>query len=280
MINPNTKLTIYHDNGGSFEDHSREAFDFSRDAFNLTLSHTASYLYVGFYKPVNSVFIQLNTVNTNANLMAGEFFNGSTWSPLRNLFDDTKGFTRSGFITWDRNQTSQASNSINGNTMYWVRFRPSVTHSNTVVQAINFVFTDDNDLSYEVPEITDTNHLAGKTSHILTHVAVRNEILQSLINKDYSKTNPTTGLKEDLTCWDILDVHQLKQACIFLALSKIYFNFSDSIEDKYYQKYKDYYSKFKSSFELSQLALDSNDDGIEDDAETQTENFSIKRITR
>lgn len=280
MINPNTKLTVYHDNDGVYEDLSLDAFDFSRDAFSVSLNKDTSYLYLGFYKPINSVFVQINTANTNANSFSAEYYTGSSWTALSNFYDDTKGFIRSGFISWDRNQVSQESNLVNGTRMYWIRLRPSVTHSSTIMQALSFVFCDDSDLTYEVPEITDTNHLAGKTSHILTHVAVRNEILQSLNNKDYKKTNPTTGLKEDLTCWDILDLHQLKQACIFLALSKIYYNFSDSIDDKYYQKYKDYYSKFKSSFELSQLALDTDDDGIKDDEETQTESFSIKRITR
>lgn len=279
MLNTNTKLKLWHDADGTFTDLSSYGFDFSRDTFSLTLNQSTSYLYIGYYKPINSCFVQINTVNTNANTFTAEYYNGSAWVEF-DLNDDSKGFTRSGFLSWDRNLSGQSSVTINSHSAYYIRLRPSVTHSTTVIQAVNFVFADDTDLTYEVPEITDTNHLAGKTSHILTHVAVRNEILQALNNKDYKKNNATTGLKEDLTCWDILDIHQLKQACIFLALSKIYFNFSDSTDDKYYQKHKDYYAKFKQSFELSQLALDKNDDGIKDDFETQAENFSIKRITR
>ena len=100
------------------------------------------------------------------------------------------------------------------------------------MQALSFVFCDDNDLTYEVPEITDTSHLAGKTSHILTHVAVRNEILQSLNNKDYKKTNPTTGLKEDLTCWDILDLHPIEEGLAYSRLIEEFKLTQQQVADK------------------------------------------------
>lgn len=277
MIDPNTKLTIYHsDSLGIFQNYSDSAFDFARDEFTLQLT-TEDYLYIGFYKPISCFYVQIKTTNTVANTFNIEAFNGSSWSSI-SANDDTKGFTRSGFITFDRTDLGQTE--VNNVNKHWVRLSPTVNHASTVISAINFVFCDDNDLVYEVPEITDTNHLAGKTSHILTHVAVRNQILQSLNNKNYTKTNPETGIKEDLTCWDVLNVHQLKQAAMFLALSKIYFNFSDDVADKFYQKHKDYESRFQSAFELSRLALDDNDDGLVSTEEVMKENFNILRIKR
>lgn len=280
MLDTNTKLTVLHDANSVFADHSKEAFDFSRDTFSLTLNKDTSYLYVGFYKPINSCFVSLSTANTNANSFTAEYYNGSSWTAVSDFYDDTKGFTRSGFMTWDRNQTNQASTTINSTSLFWIRLRPSVTHSATTLNGINFLFADDQDLTYEVPEITDTNHLAGKTSHILTHVAARNEILQSLNNKDYKKLNPTTSYREDLTAWDILEGSQLKQAAVYLALSKIYFNFSDATDDKYHQKSKHFYAKFKEAFQLSQLSLDANDDGLLDVAEKASSTFSILRVKR
>lgn len=279
MLNTDTKLTVYHDANGVFADHSSEAHDFSRDSFSLTLSSTTSYLYIGYRKPINSLFVSIGTVNTNANSFTAQYYNGSTWTAL-SVSDDTKGFTRSGFMTWDRNQTNQAATSINSTSLFWIRLRPSVTHSATILNGINFLFADDNDLTFEVPEITDSNHLAGKTSHVLTHVAVRNQILQSLNNKNLKKHNLTTGLQEDLNAWDLLDYNQLKQAAVFLALSKIYFNFSDQVGDKYSVKSESYYNQFKSAFEVSRLALDTNNDGIKDTAEVQASGFNVIRMTR
>jgi hypothetical protein len=279
VLNTDTKLTVYHDANGVFADHSSEAHDFSRDSFSLTLSSTTSYLYIGYRKPINSLFVSIGTVNTNANSFTAQYYNGSTWTAL-SVSDDTKGFTRSGFMTWDRNQTNQAATSINSTSLFWIRLRPSVTHSATILNGINFLFADDNDLTFEVPEITDSNHLAGKTSHVLTHVAVRNQILQSLNNKNLKKHNLTTGLQEDLNAWDLLDYNQLKQAAVFLALSKIYFNFSDQVGDKYSVKSESYYNQFKSAFEVSRLALDTNNDGIKDTAEVQASGFNVIRMTR
>lgn len=275
MININTKLKVFHNS----TDYSNSAFDFSRDTFSLTLLST-DYLYIGFSKPINSVYVQLNTVNTNANTLTAQYHNGSTWTALSNVYDDTKGFTRSGFITWDRNQSNEAATTVNSESAYWIRLQPSVSHSATVVQAINFIFVDDNELTLEVPEITDTQHLTGKTSHILTHVAVRNQILQDLNNKSYYKLNPTTGIKEDLTCWDILDANQIKQAATFLALSKIYFNFSDSPGDKYSEKSAYYNNKYKEAFQLSRLSLDVDDDGLSDVEEKTSEPLTIVRMRR
>lgn len=280
MLDTNTKLTVLHDANSVFTDHSKEAFDFSRDAFSLTLNKDTSYLYVGFYKPINSCFVSLSTANTNANSFTAEIYNGSSWTAATDFYDDTKGFTRSGFMTWDRNQTNQASTAINSTSLFWIRLRPSVTHSATILNGLNFLFADDQDLTYEVPEITDTNHLAGKSSHILTHVAARNEILQSLNNKDYKKLNPTTSYREDLTAWDILEGSQLKQAAVYLALSKIYFNFSDATDDKYHQKSKHFQAKFKEAFQLSQLSLDEDDDGLLDSSEKASSTFSIIRVKR
>lgn len=95
---------------------------------------------------------------------------------------------------------------------------------------------------------------------------------------DFKKIS--NGKKEDLTPWDILDAHQLKQAAIFLALAKIYFNFSDSTDDKYYQKYNDYMLRYRDAFNLASLYLDSNDDGKINEEERLREPFSNLRIKR
>lgn len=279
LVDTNLKLTVLHDANGSFSNHSNDALDFSRDSFALTLTQTTSYLYIGYRKPINTIYFQLDTPNTNANTLSMQYWNGSSWTTLSNAQDDTKGLTRSGFITWDRNQTNEATTTVNSTTLYWVRFQPSVTTSAMTVAGISFIFADDQDLKQEVPEITDSNHLAGKTSHILTHVATRNQIIQDLRNKDYTRTNQNTSLKEDLTVWDILDANQLKQAAIFLSLSKIYFNFSDQPNDKYEQKSLAYFNKYEKAIALSRLSLDTDDDGLSDSFETQ-KLFTTSRMVR
>jgi hypothetical protein len=279
MVDNNIKLTVYHDANTVFTDLSKECLDFSRDTVSVTLAASTSYLYVGFRKPINSIYINLDTPNTNACTLSMQFYNGTSWTSLADAQDDTKGLTRSGFITWSRNQLLDSEYTVNSTLKYWVRFQPSVTNSATVVSGISFLFADDQDLKQEVPEIADSNHLAGKVSHVLTHTAVRNQIIQDLRNKDYKHKNLVTGLNEDLTVWDILDANQLKQAAIFLALSKIYFNFSDTTDDKYDQKSKSFEAKYNKALDLARLSIDDNNDGKIDTFE-QLKEFSQMRIRR
>lgn len=279
MIDNNIKLTVYHDNNSSFSDYTQDAFDYSRDAFSLTLTQNTSYFYVGYKKPINLLYVDFTTPTTNSNTLSMQYWNGSTWTTLSNANDDTKGFTRSGFIEWDRNQLTETSKSVNSTTLFWYRFQTSVTTSAMSINGISFIFADDQDLKTEVPEIADQEHLQGLASHILIHVATRNQIIQDLRNKDYNHRNLTTGIKESLTVWDILDANQLKQAAIFLSLSKIFFNYSDAVGDKYEQKSNSYMVKYERAIELSRLSIDTNNDGLADVFE-QAREFKNIRIMR
>jgi hypothetical protein len=278
MVDNNIKLTILSEPTASvFTDISNECKDYSRDMASITLA-TTSNLYVGFKKPINNLYVDFLTPNVTASVLTIKYYNGSSFVTT-NADDDTKGFTRSGFISWDRNQTTETATTINSVTLFWYKISCSVTMAATVINGISFIFADDQDLKQEVPEIADTEHLTGKTSHILTHVAVRNQIIQDLRSKDYTTTNATTGLKEDLTVWDILDLNQLKQAAIFLALSKIFFNYSDDAEDNYMSKSNAYLDKYSKALAVSRLSLDTDNDGITDEVE-QLKEFSSFRLTR
>ena len=279
MVDNNIKLNILHNNNGTFTDYSNECLDYSRDSATFTVVNPTGFIYIGYKKPFNSVYIDLSTPNLNSNTLDLAYWNGATWSPLSGGLDDTKGLTRSGFITWDRNQFDETAKAVNATTLYWIRLQPGATTTAMTFNGISFLFCDDQDLKSEVPEIVDSNHLAGKTSHILTHIAVRNQLLQDLRNKDYKHKNYTTGLYEDLTVWDILDASQLKQAAIFLALSKIYFNFSDSVDDIYKSKSDKYYSRYENAIKLARISIDEDNDGLTDTFEGMVEfkNIRIKR---
>lgn len=66
MLQLKNKLTILHDDNGSFSDFSNEALAFDRDTFTTDLNQNEDYLYVGYYKPINNFFVELGTANTNA----------------------------------------------------------------------------------------------------------------------------------------------------------------------------------------------------------------------
>jgi len=266
MLRVKNKLTVFDDNNSSFTDYSREALDFDRDAFTITLNSSTSYLYVGFYKPINIFYVELGTANTNAGVLAGEYYNGTTWASLTGMYDETASLTRSGFIQFDRNLTDEASVAVDGTIKYWYRFRPSVTHSATIINGLNLVFADDNDLKREHYEISDALP-SGESSFILAHVAARDEIIQYLRNSGHYKQSLSDGLNKDVTIFDILDMGQIKLAATYLALSKIMLSRQDEVDDYYMQQSRHYRGMYSTAIKTFYLDLDQNDDGIKDISE-------------
>ena len=263
MLRIKNKLSVIHDDNSVFKEYSNEAIDFDRDTFTIDLNQDDDYLYVGFEKPINMFYVELGTANINAGSFSGEYYNGTAWASLSGFYDETASLTRSGFVQWERNQTTEESLAVNSITKYWYRFRPSVTHSSTIVNGLNIIFADDQDLKreyFEASELLPEN----ETSHILTHVAARDHIIQHLRNSGHFKRNVNSGVNKDITVFDILDVGQIKLAATYLALSKIFLSVQDSSDDVFLEKSRHFKSLFGSAIKTFYLDLDSDDDGIHD----------------
>lgn len=276
MIDPASKLTVFHDDNASFVNHTEAAADFIRDTFDIELIAAEDYLYLGFFKPFSAAYFKFITANVNANTMAMEYWDGSAWTS-KFVTDETLGFTRSGFMFWDR--AGMESTTVNSVTGYYVRFKPSADHSATTLRGINLVFADDAALKNEFFEIDNSNLLPpGETDHIAHHVAARNTIVQSLRNLQYIKLD-YTGTYVNITQWDLFDMFEIRQAAVMLTLSKIFFILSDSQEDTWWAKYREYQDKYEEAFKIARLSLDSNDDGVKDPNENQVK-FKVQRWQR
>lgn len=274
MIDRRTQLDVLYDADGTFTDYTVEAVDFSRDEFSATLNQSTDYLYFGYYKPINAIYFEIATANTNSGNLDFEYYNGSAWTALT-VRDETNDLSRSGYITWTR-PTDQAETSVNGTTKYWVRCRPDASTTNVTFQGINLVFSDDNALKQEFYEIDDTSLIpSGQNSHIMSHISARNDIMQRLRNMGMVKYNSTTG-EESLTQWDLLNIYEIREAAKYLALSKIFFSLSDELDDVWYRKHAEYSDKYEQVFQGLQLTIDSDDDGAEDDAETRNKRGSTR----
>lgn len=258
-------LLVFHDNNTVFADVSFEANNYTRDSFGLELIAAEDFLYIGLFKRFNAVYIEMSTVNTNANTFSTAAFSkdGGSFTALTEFKDDTKGFTRSGFISWTRKQTDWDKTTINGEDLFWVRLKPSADHiSTTAIQGLNIVFSDDNELLGEFRTIND--FLAtGDTSFITYHQAARDHIVQMIRNRGKSKTDTSNNLS-NITKWDLLDKEEIAQAAKHLALSKIFFSVSDGPDDKWYQRYRDHESFYNRAFDVFFLTLDKDDDGTVD----------------
>ena len=258
------KLSILHDDNSSFLEYTSIAWDYSRDDFVLPMVSADDYLYVGYEKPINALYIEMSAVNTVANTLTIEFHNGTAWGSVADLYEDTRGMTRSGFTQWSRNQTDEALTTINSIEKYWYRISASADFSTgTSVMAINLVLSDDNDLKgewYEVLNMLPSN----EDSFILKHVASRNQIIQKIRNDGKFKTEVTTGTFLDIDVFDLLQYDQLRQASKYLTLSKIFFNLHDDVDDVHLQKSDKYNRMYIEAVDLFYLDLDKDNDGIRD----------------
>jgi len=280
VIDPKIKLTVLHDDGGAFTDFSNEAVDYTRDEFDLVLT-TDDKLYIGFSKPFNAAYLELNTANTNATTFTAEYNDGTNWVSLATFFDESKGATRSGFFRWDK-PTDWAEATVDSKSRFFIRISTSANMlAGTKFQGLNLVFSDDQDLKKLFPEVLSTSVLpSGAPSHILAHLAARDDIIQELRNKGYIINEGTLpGNKKVLTVWDLLDVEEIRRAAAYRALAQVYFEISDNPDDIYWAKYNDYLSKYSRMNLVTKLSVDTDNDGIKDTSEASAESRMV-RVSR
>jgi len=264
------KILVYDSTGPTYTDRTEEAFGFDRDTFALALE-TTDYLYIGRDKPFTALYSETSVANAVSASLSASYYNGTAWAALTLLAENTKAFSRSGFVKWAVPKSGStvlwASNAVNSITKYWVRLAVGANlTATTALQGLNIVFSDDQDLKSEDRAILamlprDENDVRV-TSHILAHVAAREAIIESLRRKGNYKVLDSDGTVEGVDEWDILDVGQVRQASTFKALSKIYYQASDSVDDIHYAKAKDYDAQAQTALDLFLLTLDTDDDGI------------------
>lgn len=248
------KLSILYYDGTSYTDNSNEAADFKRDSFSANIIAGSDYIYVGYEKFINALYVHMVTPNVNIADLTMEYYSETGWKSLE-ICDETNGLTRNGFVTWER-QTDGANTIVNGKEQCWFRIAVSADTSAVEFQGINLIFSDDNSISdYEPGLLDDCFYPNGQTSHILRHVAARNYIMSVLT----IKADKNSDSKIDY--WDILDIYELREAANYYAISQIYFNLSDDPEDQYWAKYLDYRQKFDKMFELGSPLIDLNNNG-------------------
>jgi hypothetical protein len=189
----------------------------SINSLALSLVMTASgpdYLYLGVKKPFTTRYFYFATPNTNPCTLTVEYWNGTAWTAVEDLIDQTHGFTQSGFISWTgssnwnyKEQTPiVASSSVDPKLyLYWVRIRVSADLSaSTSLQAILNLFCDDTLFQAMYPNIaTSAYYPSGKTNFLEQYEAAKNMVVLRLKQK---------GEIKDET--EILDITEVAAAAV------------------------------------------------------------------
>lgn len=238
-------------------DVSDSANDYLTDSFTIINGP----IELELYKPFYQVYCDVTIPAEDTDLFLGEYWDGATYQPLQ-IFDQTKGLARSGWIKF------YLPTDLKGAT----KIRLTRSSFEAACSGINIVFSDDLQLKKEMVDVV-VFRPKNATSFITYHVAARDEIIQRIRNQGKIK-NSLNKIEK----WDILDIEEIKQAATYLALSKICFNISNGVDDKYYQQSKDYMDHFAKAFDLFFMTIDVNDDGIIDIGEKASIQFI--RITR
>ena len=269
-----SKLTVLVEASSVFTNKSDALCDFSGDTESITLT-AAGHLYIGFSKAVRSVYFHATTLSTGTRTTTVSYYDGSAWVAADSM-DDTKGFTRSGFITWilpeDMHKTT-----VNALELWWIRIDVSVDTSAMVVQAISGLFSDDNELKKEFPKIMDAGFLLGQTSHVLIHEATRDDIMQRFRNRGVRGRRPD-GYYQRMTFWDLTDFQEIRQGATLLALSKILHNVSDSSkDDNWGAKSKEFAKKADLALDLAWTTYDRWGENTETDKPSDTSVVYLRR---
>ena len=270
-------LVVKFDDNSVFNDISQEMRDYLRDDFTTDFISAEDLLYNGLFKPFFSVFIEVQTAPSGSANLSAEYFDGTAWQPLA-IQDDTNGLSRSGFISWERDiEDSWELGTVDSDELFWIRFSVDSDLGALTMRGDNMLLSDDNDLRSEQRQIDD--QLArGDISFVAYQLAARNEIIQTLRNGGYFTKTDSAVAVNDLNVWDILKPDQLRNASKFLVLSKIMFDVSSNVDDKWQSKSREYRNMFGEAFKLYILSLDFDDDGKNDNAENNF--FRVSRFTK
>lgn len=270
-----SRLTIQY--GPLFTDVSDALCDFAVDNATITLLNTAS-LWIGFEKPISSLFFYATTPSTDTRKITVSMFNSSinAWDVVQST-DDTAGFTRSGFITWIL-PLQMAPAQVNTVSNYWVKINVDSSTTATVFRAISALFSDDRELKKEFPSIMNSNFLlGGTTDHYLIHETCRNDIVQYFRKKGLRRLGNDCNMKKFMA-FDIMDIDEVRTAATYMALSKIFSNVANSAnaEDNWLAKSKMYKKMADEALNTAYLTWDTMSDGAKNN-QSQIANITLHR---
>jgi len=149
----------------SYTDYTDEINNYTSNDVDLLPStpSVGDAFYFGLYNKFTGIAIRIETAGSDITI-TWKYWNGSSWTNLPNVVDNTNSFTTSGgnYIYWDR-PTDWQQNTVNGVTAYWIKAEVTSVGSNPTQPKASYAYSGKytgNDGSY-------TDHLSD--GHVLSH---------------------------------------------------------------------------------------------------------------
>lgn len=268
---------VFSDNG-TLDDFSVALSKYTGQVKTFTPVTGQDFLYVGSRLPFNHLYFNIipptvdpqNPIAPVDATMKVEYFDGTTWNQVVEVIDETVGFTVPGFVQftpnrqkgWMMRSTNYAGEKVTGleqvviYDFYWTRISFDVTLNETTLKWVGNLFSDDEDLGVEYPDLvranTITSFKAGKTNWQEQHARAASLLIDDLVNK---------GLIYG--AGQILDWREFTNACICKTAEIIYNSFGDDYKDDVIAARKEYNARLNKRFSR----IDINGDATENEKE-------------
>lgn len=263
LINRNVTRTVKNST-----ETTKETSTPATSALSFALTTTDKF-YVGFKEKFAARYFHLSVANTNACTLTVKYWDGSAFSAVQDLVDQTIGFTTSGFISW-QNQTDWALKALTPITdveLYWIEITVSTNLSaTTAMQAVLNLFCDDAMVRQYYPElITDTRWLpSSRTDYLEQYVAAKDLIVQRLKQKG--------AIKDES---QILDLNEVAIPATHAAAFIIMFPVLSGEEER--ARAKDAEAEMNKALDMIRMDLDQDNSGIiEEDEEESGQTFRLR----
>lgn len=257
---------IFSDNG-TLIDLSNSLASYYSAAKPFEVVGAEDYLYIGSRFPFNSKYIKLDTPSTTPVEISIQYWQ-EDWIDAVEVIDETEGLTKSGLIrftpnkrfNWEMESTNYEGEIIPDLSslviydLYWVKvsFSGNVD-SGTAIKWVGDLFSNDNDLGSEFPDLNRSNVLtsfkSGKTDWEEQHIAAARLLVDDLKDKGYIRGSE-----------QILDTASVKGAAVQKCAEIIYRSFGTDYTDKADACHQEYNRRLERRF----VTLDKNNNAIED----------------
>lgn len=252
-------------------DISNDMSSFSRDEVDFLLT-AAQTLHVGFRKAFALAYFELSTPNTTPAIL-NAFYDIEGGTKTLDIIDETKGFTRSGFIKFTR-PTDMVSTSEQGIEKNYIHIKTDADMSvGTKIKGVGIVFCNNQDLidirSNVISKLNGGNSLISKIALARDHIIDEmNQQGNVKIVKDSSLSVSGGVVLSEINEFDFLKIDQLRIACAYQALGHFFLEEkSDKADDKWEVQGKRFMEVAGRRVESYLLNLDLDDDGEVDDSE-------------
>lgn len=225
---------------------------------------TSQKFYVGFQGRFASRYFDMGVANTNAATLTVKYFDGSVFTAVEDLVDQTSGMTQSGFISWLNSSDWQPNEQVPVTSstgerlkLFWIEITTDTNFSaGTTLQSVLNLFSDDQTVRALQPEIiTDTRFLPpGRTDFLEQHLEAKNRVVRRLIQKRVIEVEA-----------QIIDANAVSEAAswafVDIVLSPV------SVSDDLIILRDNARDTFEAELSRVNLNIDSSEDGIVSDSE-------------